>query len=78
MNKWEINSPEILCDVLSIDPSLASSYASHLLGGKTLPISYTNFFSFQTSITSAAAVSIPPDQRLQSALLGLFDLHQQR
>ena len=59
VNSWEIQSAELLCDCLSLDPSLSSSFASHLLAGKTLPISYSNFFTFQTSITTASSVNIP-------------------
>ena len=35
---WSILQPEILCDTLSVDPSLSNSYASSLLSGKSLPI----------------------------------------
>ena len=33
---WEIQQPEILVDVCGIDPSVSSSYASHLLSGKNV------------------------------------------
>ena len=56
---WEISQPEILIDTLSVDPSLSNSYASALLSGKSLPISYHNFFSFETSVASSTAASIP-------------------
>ena len=56
---WEIQQPEILVDVCGIDPSVSSSYASHLLSGKTLPITYGNIFTMQTSLSSTTAVSIP-------------------
>ena len=58
-NNWEILQPEILCDCIGLDPSLSSSFASHLLAGKTLPISYSNIFTMQTSLSTTTAVSIP-------------------
>ena len=58
-NSWEILQPEILCDCIGLDPSLSSSFASHLLAGKTLPISYSNIFTMQTSLSTTTAVSIP-------------------
>jgi hypothetical protein len=41
---WEILQPLILVDSIQLDPALSSSYAQHLLQGKSLPISYHNFF----------------------------------
>ena len=68
---WSILQPEILCDTLSVDPSLSNSYASSLLSGKSLPISYHNFFSFQSTIANHDAVSIPC-QRGFSRLVCLY------
>ena len=68
---WEITQPEILVDCINVDAALANSYSSALLSGKTLPISYHNFFSFETSFTSTSAVSIPC-QRGFSRLTALY------
>ena len=56
---WEILQPLILVDSVQLDPALSSSYAKHLLEGKTLPISYHNFFSFQATLTDTNAFSLP-------------------
>ena len=56
---WQMIQPEILCDTITVDPSLSNSYASSLLSGKSLPISYHNLFSFQATIANVNAVSIP-------------------
>ena len=55
---WAIIRPELLVDTVSVDPSLSNSYATALLGGKSLPISMHNIFSFQSTIANANAVSI--------------------
>jgi len=68
---WTMIQPEILCDTLTVDPSLANSYASSLLSGKSLPISYHSLFSFQSTIASTNAVSIPI-QRGFSRLVALY------
>ena len=44
---WEIVQPMILVDSVQVDPALSSSYAKNLFEGKTLPISYHNFYSMQ-------------------------------
>jgi hypothetical protein len=49
----------ILVDSVQVDPALSSSYAKHLLEGKTLPISYHNFFSMQATLTDTNAFSLP-------------------
>ena len=46
---WEVVQPYILVNVVQVDPALSSSYAKHLLEGKTVPISYHNFFSMQAT-----------------------------
>jgi len=56
---WEILQPYILVDTVQIDPALSSSYARHLLEGKTLPISYHNFFTMQATLTDTTAFSLP-------------------
>jgi hypothetical protein len=55
----EILQPLILADSVQFDPALSSSYAKHLLEGKTLPIRYHNFFSFQATLTDTNAFSLP-------------------
>jgi hypothetical protein len=57
--QWEILQPMILVDSVQVDPALSSSYARHLLEGKTLPISYHNFFSMQATLTDNNAFSLP-------------------
>ena len=42
-----------------MDPALSSSYAKHLLEGKTLPVSYRNFYSMQATMTDVNAFSLP-------------------
>ena len=42
-----------------MDLALSSSYAKHLLEGKTLPISYHNFYSMQATMTDVNAFSLP-------------------
>jgi len=56
---WEIVQPLILVDSVQLDPALSSSYAKHLLEGKTLPISYHNFFAMQATLTDTNAFSLP-------------------
>ena len=58
-NVWELQRPVILCDFIPVDPSLSNSFAQHLLAGKELPISYDNFFSFDTTIDPANYVTVP-------------------
>jgi hypothetical protein len=72
---WEIVQPLILVDSVQLDPALSSSYAKHLLEGKTLPISYHNFFSFQATLTDANAFSLPIQRgfsRLSAIYVTLF------
>jgi hypothetical protein len=56
---WQILQPMILVDTVQIDPALSASYAKHLLEGKTLPISYHNFYSMQATLTDANSFSLP-------------------
>ena len=73
---WEIVQPMILVDSVQVDPALSSSYAKHLLEGKTLPISYHNFFSMQATLTDTNAFSLPI-QRGFSRLSAIFvSLHK--
>jgi hypothetical protein len=72
---WEIVQPLILCDTVQLDPALSSSYAKHLLEGKTLPISYHNFFSMQATLTDTNAFSLPSHRgfsRLSAIYVSLF------
>ena len=57
--QWETVQPMILVDTVRIDPALSSSYARHLLEGKSLPISYHNFFSMQATLTDKNSFSLP-------------------
>ena len=59
VHNGEIQAPEILVDICRIDPSVASSYTSHSLSGRTIPIIYPNHFTMQTSLSSTSAVTIP-------------------
>ena len=65
-NLWAIQRPVIFADVITVDPSLTNSFASHLLSGKELPITFDGFFSSITSVATvdsssgaSSAVTIP-------------------
>ena len=42
---WSINNVQVKVDICTLDNALDNSYAKHLLGGKSLPISYNTFVS---------------------------------
>ena len=44
---WQMIQPELLCDTITVDPSLSSSYASSLLQGRSLSLSWHNLSSFK-------------------------------
>jgi hypothetical protein len=56
---WQFIQPMILVDTVPVDPALSSSYAKHLLEGKTLPISYHDFYTMQATLTDANSFSLP-------------------
>ena len=40
---WDISDIQCKCDLLELDSSLSNEYASHLLSGKSLPISFNTW-----------------------------------
>ena len=40
---WDISDIQCKCDLLELDSSLSSEYASHLLSGKSLPINFNTW-----------------------------------
>jgi hypothetical protein len=51
---WQIQNPQVKCDVVTLDSQLENEYASLLLSGKSLPINYSSFISQQQSISGPA------------------------
>jgi hypothetical protein len=50
---WQIENPQIKCDVVTIDNSLENEYAALLLSGKSLPVNYSTFITQLQSISGA-------------------------
>ena len=72
--EFEIYNCRILCDVVSLDNSLNNEYTSHLLAGKSLPITYSTFISQQSYVsgTQFAVQIIRAVSRLQKVFLSLY------
>jgi hypothetical protein len=49
---WQIQNPQVKCDVCTLDNQLDNSYAEHLLSGKALPINYNTYVSQMQTISS--------------------------
>jgi hypothetical protein len=73
-NVWEINNPQLKCDICTLDNSLNNSYIEHLLAGKALPIKYSTFINQQSSISgSNIAVQVARAvSRLQKAFITFY------
>ena len=73
---WEISRPRLVASVIDLDQSLANSYASHLLAGKSLPIYTRNLYSVKSSISSTQTFSFPITRgftRLSGVYVTLYD-----
>ena len=49
---WSIRDIQCQCDLLTLDNALDNEYASHLLSGKSLPISFSTWYQLLMIITS--------------------------
>ena len=49
---WQIQNPQVKCDVCTLDSGLQNSYDEHLLSGKSLPINYNTYISQMQTISS--------------------------
>ena len=76
-NSWEISRPRLVADVLQMDQSLSNSYASHLLQGKSLPISNTGLYSVKSAVpTGSSLYSFPIARgftRLSTVYISFWD-----
>ena len=50
---WQIQDIRVVCDVVTLDSALQSSYAEHVLSGKALPINYSTYITQYQTITSS-------------------------
>ena len=58
-NSWSILEPRLLGSVLSLDNSLANSYAKHILDGKSLPITMNGLYCIKSSVSDQTQVTLP-------------------
>jgi hypothetical protein len=67
---WQIQNPQIKCDVVTLDTSLENEYANLLMSGKALSINYSTFITQLQSISgSTPAINIT---RALSRLKSMF------
>ena len=73
---WEITRPRLAASIVDLDQSLANTYASHLLAGKSLPIYTRSLYSVKSSIPSTQTFSFPITRgftRLSGVYVTFFD-----
>ena len=71
---WKITEPQIKCDIITLDSELQNSYASHMLGGKSLPIHFSSYATnVQTATGNDNSLSIARSvTRLKSVFVTMF------
>ena len=49
---WQIQNPQVKCDICTLDNQLDDNYTQHLLSGKSLPINYNTYVSQIQTVSS--------------------------
>lgn len=74
--EWDISNVQVKCDILTLDNGLDNEYASHLLSGKTLPISFNSYITqVQSTVSSQTDFSVNVSRaitRLKSIFVSLY------